>query len=369
MTTTAEDTDTKRPSLLAGLHAAAEVMADSVYIKDRQGRYTWINPAGARFLGRPAGEVIGRRTGELFSRRSARGIEAEDKHILETGETVTRTAVATATGVRRPYLTTKGPVRNGQGVIIGVFGVSREITGSGLARQLAMAVPVDARNEAARKAVLEERSRIAREIHDTLTQDLAGIIWYLSAMDRVLDEGRASVAEVLGEVRTMAVNSLKDVRRAVMDLQPAALEGASLQDAVRAETEALEKRGISAVFTVTGSPRLLEQRVEATVLRVCQEALSNVVKHAEPTEVNVTLGFDDDAIHLCVQDNGNGFDLESCLPQAGDLGGFGLAGMRERARLAMGRLDVVSRPGAGTTVCLVVPAGKMNQGDTESCNP
>jgi len=110
------------------LRAVIEGTSDAVFVKDRQGRYLMINTAGARFLGRTVAEVIGKDDTELFSRETARVIMEGDCRIMATGETQTYEDVGTAAGVTRTYLSTKGPYRDAQGNIIGVIGISCDIS-------------------------------------------------------------------------------------------------------------------------------------------------------------------------------------------------------------------------------------------------
>lgn len=110
------------------LRAITEGTSDAVYVKDLQGRYLMINPAGARFIGRPAAHIMGRDDGELFSPETARGIMERDRGVLESGETQTYEDVGTAGGATRTYLSTKGPLRDAAGKVVGLFGISRDIT-------------------------------------------------------------------------------------------------------------------------------------------------------------------------------------------------------------------------------------------------
>ena len=135
------------------------------------------------------------------------------------------------------------------------------------------------------------------------------------------------------------------------DLRAGPLEGRTLSEALQEETERVTDGGdIETSFVVSGAERVLPAGAEAALLRICQESLANMLKHASASQAIVTLTFDDSQIRLAVQDNGIGFDSELPIRRDRDSGGFGLINMRERARLLGGELMVHSEPGQGTIV-------------------
>lgn len=199
--------------------------------------------------------------------------------------------------------------------------------------------------------VQEERQRLAREIHDTIAQALAGILAQLQAAQEGTD--LATVRRRVDRSAALARDALAEARRSVMDLVPAPLENTSLPDAVESGVRAWAAlHPVHAETVVTGTERPLHPEVEATVLRVVQEALSNVAKHAGATRVGVTLSYLDDEVLVDVRDDGAGFDPS--LPVAE--GSFGLRGMRQRAERLAGALDVEAEPGSGTAVSVRLPA-------------
>ena len=200
-------------------------------------------------------------------------------------------------------------------------------------------------------AIAEERSRLAREIHDTLAQGFTAIIWQLNAAALPVAEGGSQAVESLERVRDLAREGLQQARRAVWDLRAGPLEGRKLSDALQLEMEKLlSPRKMHAPFVLKGEERVLQPGAEAALLRICQESLNNVLKHANATEVGVTLAFNDGEVRLLVQDNGIGFDPEAPTERSTDSGGFGLISMRERVRILGGELKVQSEPGRGTLV-------------------
>lgn len=204
-------------------------------------------------------------------------------------------------------------------------------------------------------ALLEERNRIARDIHDSIAQGLTGVIWQLNALEQAIRTGEGQVLDTLERIKNLTKESLQQVRRAVWDLRVGAPEGMSLAEALRREAEKLIGNGeIHILVNVDGEERVLPSSAETALTRICQEALINILKYAQATEVGITVAYDDLNVQLTVQDNGIGFDPEQPSKAVGE-GGFGLISMRERARLLDGTLILESSPGQGTLVKAILP--------------
>jgi signal transduction histidine kinase len=212
--------------------------------------------------------------------------------------------------------------------------------------------------ERARTAgVLEERQRLAHEIHDTLAQGFTSVVLQLEAAEQALPDPPDAVRRHLDLARRTARESLTEVRRSVLALRPEALEDTPLPEAIRRITEAWSaETGVPATTTTTGTPRTLHPEVEVTLLRTVQEGLANARKHAGPQRVAVTLSYMEDLATLDVRDDGSGFDPAQGKPAAGVLsGGFGLTALRERVTRIGGELAVESAPGQGTALVATVP--------------
>jgi signal transduction histidine kinase len=212
---------------------------------------------------------------------------------------------------------------------------------------------------AAREAgVLDERARLAGEIHDTIAQDLAGIVSQLQAADREAGgEGELAVSPWRRRVAVateLARNGLREARRSVAALQPPALDDTPLPAALQAVVDRFSDGGqASARLTITGEPQPVPAETAAAMLRITQEALGNVGKHAHADQVVVTLTVMPGSVSVDVYDDGRGFDT-SAPPRHHD-GGFGLTGMRARAARLGGSLAIESRPGGGTVVSATLP--------------
>ncbi|MGV9882356.1 sensor histidine kinase [Streptomyces sp. NPDC003006] len=210
--------------------------------------------------------------------------------------------------------------------------------------------------QAREAGVADERRRLAAEIHDTIAQGLTGIIAQLQVVaDAEAAEDRALARTHLGRAADLARHSLGEARRSVHNLSPTALEHDRLPEALKKTVaEWAEHTPVRAVFTVTGTAESLHDEIEATLLRIGQEALSNTARHAHATRLGVTLSFMGDEVTLDVRDDGRGFDPLATAERTGS-GGFGLDGMRARAERIAGSLTVESEPGGGTAVSARVP--------------
>jgi len=204
--------------------------------------------------------------------------------------------------------------------------------------------------------ILEERQRLARDIHDTLTQGFTSIVMLLEAADASLGADHPSARHVARALRSAREN-LAESRRLVWALRPQPLDRAGLPEALdRLTRELSEETGIKAETVVTGDPRPLAEQQEAGLLRVAQEALTNVRKHAHAAAATVTISYMPDITVLDVHDDGRGFDPDHAATNRTPDGGMGVVAMRERVHELGGSLEVESRPGGGTTVVAELPA-------------
>ena len=222
-----------------------------------------------------------------------------------------------------------------------------------LAHHVMMATHAAELAEQRRHAVLlEERTRMARDIHDTLAQGFTGVIIQLdTSVEALRDEEPEEAAKHIRQARELARESLTEARRSVHALRPQALEKATFADALRAIiTNTTAGTSLRSDFQLKGQPRDLQPAVEENLLHIGQEALSNALKHACATRFQARLSFDSDAVRLELRDNGKGFVVDSA-----NGGGIGLIGMSERADQIGARLAVTSKPGRGTKIIAVSP--------------
>lgn len=207
------------------------------------------------------------------------------------------------------------------------------------------------REQAGAAAAVAERNRLARELHDSVTQSLYSATLYAEAAARLLSSGDTyQAADHLRSLRDTAQEALREMRLLIFELRPPALEKTSLAEALEARLKAVEGRGgIQAELRVDGVERL-PVSTKQELYQITQEALNNVLRHARAGQVTVALQFTDDHVRLEVCDDGVGFVPATAF----EGGGQGLRSMRERAQRLGGTLDVASEPGKGTSVSMTV---------------
>jgi signal transduction histidine kinase/streptogramin lyase len=203
--------------------------------------------------------------------------------------------------------------------------------------------------------VLTERARVAREIHDTLLQTLVGLTLKIDAVEGQIESASdgTAVKRQLASVRRQLQRSIRETRESIRDLRCHVLDRRPLAAALQEAGNAICGGRPSFELGVDGQPVRYPRVVEEQLLRIAQESLSNVVRHAEARSARVALRYSPAGISLHVADDGRGFDPEQAV-EAGDH--FGVMTMRERAAQIRGRLDIRSHPGAGTIVEVSVPA-------------
>lgn len=209
--------------------------------------------------------------------------------------------------------------------------------------------------QTAQKALTEERHRIARELHDTLEQQLAGVHLHLDAVHDWLPEAPGRVRSALRTARAMLEHSRSEARQSVFELRSPALEELGLAGALRHSAAQFAGPGAPRIeVTLRGAERRLPRLVEFHLLRIVQEAITNAWKHAGASAIAVAFEFDPQTVRVTVRDDGRGFD-PAARPADGRMH-FGLLGMRERVAKIQGRIEVQSAPGAGTVIAIDMPA-------------
>lgn len=204
------------------------------------------------------------------------------------------------------------------------------------------------------EAVIGERTRMAREIHDTLAQGFAGISVQLEVLNDRLDELPADTRRHLDLARELVRSSLDEARRTVWNLRAQTLEENGLPGALERLGRQLTSDGsMEFNFRIEGVPRTLPADVESNLLRIGQETITNAVRHSSARHLAVTIIFRSNGICLCVSDDGHGFDPASV--NASQCGGFGLPGLRERAEAMHADLEIHSEAGIGTLIEITVP--------------
>jgi PAS domain S-box-containing protein len=217
------------------------------------------------------------------------------------------------------------------------------------------------RQQAGQMAVMEERGRLARELHDSVTQSLYSLTLLAAGWRRMAKAGRLApeqVEELLTELGEIGQQALREMRLLVYELRPVTLEQEGLAGALRQRLNAVEKRAGVETKLLIPIDLLLPPTLESELYRLAQEALNNVLKHAAPTAVTVQLQVSSDRLVLEIIDNGRGFDLATLAERQG----IGIHSMKERAAKLSGSVHIASLPGQGTTVRVEIPYESIQGG-------
>jgi signal transduction histidine kinase len=220
--------------------------------------------------------------------------------------------------------------------------------------QLKFQITARKESEVQFKATLAERTRLAKELHDTIEQTMTGITLQLNTVGKVFRQDPESAGRHLGLIRNMVRLSRVDLRRSIWDLRSRELEQFDLYKALSLGANRIASNaGVRVEVETKGKVCPLPEVIEEALLRIGQEAVTNTVKHADAHCIKIVLDFSQPQVVLEIRDDGKGFVPESC-PGAND-GHFGLLGMSERAKRVGGQTTVTSAPGTGTGIRVEIP--------------
>jgi PAS domain S-box-containing protein len=328
--------------------ALAEFTYDWEYWLSPDGDYLYVSPSCERITGYSSDEF--QSTSQLLERI----VHADDranvtKHLREEpieGSVVypLEFRIITRNGEERWLEHVCQPVYSSGGNYLGRRGSNRDITERRRAEEALEA-------QVKEKAVAAERSRLARELHDSVTQALYSVTLYAEAMRLALSAEKQQVAsENLRELHNIAREAMLDMRMLIFELHPPVLKEEGLVAALQARLASVESRARLQTEIRAGGERRLPLVVEEELFRIALEALNNVIKHANAQQVTVTLKFDSEGVCLEIMDDGVGFDPVT----AKESGGMGLLGIEERVQRIQGSFAIESTPGDGTTLRVMV---------------
>lgn len=202
-----------------------------------------------------------------------------------------------------------------------------------------------------------ERQRIARDMHDTVVQNLTSLIHKIEICDKIGDVDPVRCKLEMRVMKNIIRETIQDLREIIFDLRPFSLEEISLEDAIERELSKIRSFGIVTIaYEVEGKSDNLSHIISLTVFRVIQEVCNNVLKHAQATNITVKLSFMKEVLQVIIKDDGHGFDANTVDHfERIDNSGFGISMMRERVYLLSGKVEINSRPGEGTEVIIKVP--------------
>ena len=277
-------------------------------------------------------EYIGKTLHQLYGKEKADEFLSYIQQVLRTQQGLTVEYSQWISGREIWFSARIAPIRHEQ-----VIWLARDIT---------------PRKQAEAASILEERNRMAREIHDTLAQAFTGILAQVGAANQVLTDDVEATQAHLDLIKELARTGLTEARRSVVALRPQLLEEGSLQSALHRLVAQIRAAAMDTTlyYEIEGAVYALPTEVESNLLRIGQEALTNAIRHANADEIRVELVYDRDQFCLCVKDNGQGFGVGS-IPASE---GFGLLGMSERAERIGAQLTIRSQPGQGTEIIVTV---------------
>lgn len=217
-------------------------------------------------------------------------------------------------------------------------------------------------------AILRERNRLAREIHDTLAQGLTGIVLQLEVIDRLIHKDLDKTRSKIKKVKELARNNLKEVRRSVWGLRSGDKIQPSLVDSIKAEIKKMQlETNLESFFNIKGDFYSLSPEAENHIFRIFQESINNVIQHARAKHVWIELIYKVEIFTMHIKDDGIGLkSIEG--KKSGVDKGFGLMGIQERARFLQGQLKIDSSEGKGTTITIHIPAKTWYHHEAQSKN-
>jgi PAS domain S-box-containing protein len=316
----------------AELRALVSAIPDPLFVLTAEGRVVEAVEVKPNQLYRPIEEQIGQTLHQIFAKEQADEFLGYVRQVLRTQQMLTVEYSLWIAEQEAWFSARIAPIRHEQ-----VIWLARDIT-------------LQKRAEAA--SILEERNRMAREIHDTLAQAFTGILAQVGAVKQVLTDDVEATQAHLDLIKELARTGLAEARRSVVALRPQLLEEGSLQSALHRLVAQLRTAAndTTLYYEIKGTVYALPTEVESNLLRIGQEALTNAMKHANADEIRVELIYEHDQFLLRVKDHGQGFGVGS-IPSSH---GFGLLGMSERAERIGAQLRIESQPGQGTEIVVVV---------------
>lgn len=333
--------------------ALLDNIPDMAWLKDRDSRYLAVNPAYLKILGLNENAVIGKMPHDIWPKEIADVYMQTDRAVLRSGRRRRyEESRSDQKGNALWFETIKSPIRDDEGHIIGTVGISRDITerkaeSDELIRSRSQLRELSFFQQSVRE---EERARISRELHDELGQTLTAmkieLIWL---HDRLADSDVLQAR--VDRLASIADRSITDLRRIAANLRPMILDELGLVSAIKWLTQnSAELGGLDISLMLEREDAVYDAEVSTAAFRIVQEALTNVMRHGEATRASVDMHHLGGDLHIDIKDNGKGID-----PNASRQNKLGLVGMRERARMLGGSVEITADPEGGTVVSVCLP--------------
>jgi PAS domain S-box-containing protein len=325
----------------------------SVYTIDRDLRYTWMyNPRH----GYSVQQLLGKRDDEVLPLEDAAVLIAAKQQVIDTGQGIQREVKFPFDGQTAYYILTLEPIFDVAGRVVGMIGAGLDITQQRLMevqhQETVSQVELQRRLNEHRE---KERQQIARDIHDGPIQNMVSILFNLQADKETIRDSNAQ--EVLDSIADELRRSVQELREVVNELRPPALLRYGLSRAIRIHCQDFHEKypEIRIELDLTEDANLLPEETCLVLYRIYQEAINNIIRHAEASQVWVRYQPDGQNLVLEIKDNGKGFEVPADFVNLARQNHFGMAGMRERVEAVGGKFRIISRPGQGTRVEIKVP--------------
>jgi PAS domain S-box-containing protein len=347
------------------LRAVSDNTPDPIFVKDRAGRVVFANPATFRMLGKTSMQVMGRSSADIYGERAeAEAIDAHDRIVMEKGQADAVEETLTLPYGTRTFYTTKAPWINDRGEVVGLVGISTDITER---KQMEDALKAHETQLEALVAVRtaevselighlestreEEKRAIARELHDDLGSALTALNMHLAIMFQKMP-AEPAFTERSVQIKALLNSVTQTTRRIQLGLRPDKLDIFGIKTAIA--EQALEFENYTGVTCRTSLPDeelAYPPQLDIALYRMVQESLNNIAKHARATSAEIILDDTEQYVTLTIRDNGVGMSN----PHPAGTQTHGMRGMRERAGYLGGDIRVISAPGQGTCITITVP--------------
>ncbi len=325
------------------LRLITEALPVCIFYTDANQRYRFVNKTCEVWFGRSRDQILGRYNHEILGEAAYQTVELYIKQVLE-GQIVTYEAELSYSSGTKHISATYIPDFDRNAEVRGYYGLITDVSEQ---RNAALRE----RKRAEEASILEERNRMAREIHDTLAQSFTGILVQLGAASQVLNDDLEATQAHLETIDELARIGLAEARRSVTALRPQLLEEGDLDSALhRLATQMRAAADTALIYEIRGTAYPLPAEVENNLLRIGQEALTNAIKYADANKIWVELVYEATQCRLHIKDDGRGFGVGG-IPVTGC---FGLLGMSERAERIGAQLTIQSQPGQGTEIIVIV---------------
>lgn len=353
------------------LRAVSDNTSDAIFVRDRSGRMIFANPAMLGILGKAESEVIGRRNAEIYANsEDAMRVDASDRQIMAQGQAEVVEETVNFPGGVRTFYSTKAPWLNGQGDVMGLVGISTDITDRKRTEnalrehetqleQLVIARTAEVSEllghlESTRE---EEKRAIARELHDDLGSAFTALNMHLAILFEKISCD-PEITERVMQVKALLSSVIDATRRIQIGLRPDKLDIFGIKIAISEQALEFEKyTGVTCKASLPDEELEYTPQQEIALFRIVQEALNNIAKHAKAAHVDVILDDTDDKIVLTVRDDGVG--ISSIRSRR--ITTHGLRGMRERAAYLGGEVRIASGNGKGTCITVTLPKARRQQ--------